>query len=198
MYRGTLLVALLLLLSGCQGVEEASISPHAQSTTVSPVPEKRPSVSPTASVVPAVSPSNGSTNLASLLWNDFAEPDDETFRYLAVGTGTNASFDGSVEVVVRNEADETQTVTTTVAAGVENETVYEASPRVPAGRSVQFDVRQSGQYRFSVDSGEETKQFVLSSEQFDCNAKLFGFHVHANGTITQQQTTTLVACSSPN
>lgn len=200
MYWRVLLLALGLVLAGCQGVETAQDSQPTVTTEVSPAPT--PSSTPTAATPsptapsstiarspPSVSRSNGTASGRLAPWVGSTGPNG-TFSTLVVGSKPT-SFDGTVSVVVWNDAPRPRHLDLAVAYG--NETIYSATPRVPANQTVQFDLYQAGAYRFTATPANHP-HLVLSPEEFDCNEQTHGLRVHPNGSVESSSISTMLGC----
>jgi hypothetical protein len=113
-----------------------------------------------------------------------------------VTVGTERDFEGSVEAVVWNDAPRERSISIELTYLATNETLFRRA-RIPAGKAVEFDVRDSGRYALSVTTNRTTRTVALAGDTFDCNDHTFGVRVEPDGNVSSAELATEVACVTP-
>ncbi|AQL43657.1 hypothetical protein BV210_13525 [Halorientalis sp. IM1011] len=176
--RRIALLACLLLLAGCQ-------------TGGGPV---TPTATTTLAEAPTVSVANGSADPFDLPMFRSIPRANGTVETVTVGT--QHDFEGSVAVVVWNDASRNRSIRIKLTYLPTNETLYRRVG-VPADEAVEFDLVRSGRYRLSVTTNATTHSLSLGRDTFDCNDHMFGARVGPQGNVSTAEIATEVACGPP-
>ncbi|RXK51668.1 hypothetical protein [Halorientalis pallida] len=176
--RRIALLACLLVLAGC----------HTGGGPVAPTATTTPAQAPTVSVA------NGSDDPFDLPM--FRSIPEVNGTVEVVTVGTQHDFEGSVAVVVWNDAPRNRSIRIELTYLPTNETLYRRVA-VPADEAVEFDVMRSGRYALTVKTNATTHSLPLGRDTFDCNDHTFGVRALPDGNVTLSGLKTQLGCSPP-
>ena len=169
-----LLLAALLLLSGCAGT--------------APSPENSPRPAPSVTVAETAAPATAQW----YFWEDSDPP--SVFRTVTVGDSSSSTFEGTTRVIVANLG-QNRTLNVTMAHGPGNTTIYERGTQFPADAALAFEMAQAGRYAVTVEHANGSGTMVLNGDDFDCNEQTHAIWVTEPGSVEDSYGTTDLACS---
>ncbi len=194
MRRPALLLAALLLLSGCSGTLPADSSPTS-SASPSVLPSHA-SPAPTPPSPPEVTRLDRTVHPRVPFPSRAPGGEPDVFRSLTVGDPATKRFDGRTGVFVLNTGPD-RTLHVTMAYGRDNTTIDERRLDFPAGEMLAFEMHQQGRYAITVGYENRSGTMVVTDDDFDCNDRAYGIWLTEAGGVRDSYTTTLMACSTP-
>jgi len=180
MSRSALLLACLLLLSGCSGISTTTQSSPAVSTTTQSAPEAS-----------TLADSIEQPNLPWPFLGQHTWPD--TGLSYVVGDPSTARFDGDVMAYVWNAGSQNRTFNVSLSYGGD-ETIYQESVRLSANETLGFRLGQSGEYVLAVEYGGKSGEKAVSIDPSDCNTKAHVLWVDRSGEIDGSTVSTSMGC----